>query len=186
MTFGGSSPLCKTLRGDKFRDRIWIAPLPSSSPGFRMYQRNSFSTLMKLIHPIGKRGGRNLSSFRRLLRTLICTVPSIEESSSDAPPLRVSIRRCRLPIASLFKCRPLSIFHMRIRDGIGFPILVQPLPYLSKELLLEYVCEVFLPAVEVNRELPECRGKLAILFWDSCLCHCSDDILRELPSHGFF
>jgi hypothetical protein len=75
---------------------------------------------------------------------------------------------------------------MRIRDGIDFRILVQPLPYLSKELFLEYVCEVFLPAVEVNRELPECRGKLAILFWDSCFCHCSDDILRELPSHRFF
>jgi hypothetical protein len=74
MSLEGSSPLCKNFRGGKFRDRIWITSSPMSSPGFRMSRRNSFATLMKLVYPTGKRGSRNRSTFRRLLRTLIYTI----------------------------------------------------------------------------------------------------------------
>jgi hypothetical protein len=78
----------------------------------------------------------------------------------------------------------LSIFHMQTGDGIDLRIKVQPSRHLIKELFLEHVREVFLPAVESNRGLPGCRGKPAILFCDNCSCHCSDDIIRELASHG--
>jgi hypothetical protein len=53
---------------------------------------------------------------------------------------------------------------MGIRDGIDLRIKIQSSPYFNKELFIEYVREVFLPAVESNRELPECRGKRPILF----------------------
>jgi hypothetical protein len=43
---------------------------------------------------------------------------------------------------------------MEIRDGIDLRIKIQPSRYLNKELFLEYVREVFLPAVEIDREFP--------------------------------
>jgi hypothetical protein len=78
----------------------------------------------------------------------------------------------------------LSIFHGEIRDGIDLRIKIQPSPYLNKQPFFEYVHEVFLPAVESNREFTGCRGNPAILFCDNYSCHCSDEILRELASRG--
>jgi hypothetical protein len=101
-------------------------------------------------------------------QTLLCCV----SASRDA---YCSLLLCSSPAS-------LSIFHMGIRDGIDFRIKIQSSPYLNKELFLEYVHEVFLPAVESDRELPGCRGKPAILFYDNSSCHCSDEILRELAS----
>jgi hypothetical protein len=75
---------------------------------------------------------------------------------------------------------------MGIRDGTDLRIKIQRSSYLNTELLLEYVRGVFLPAVENNRKLPGYRGNLAKLFCDNCSCHCSDEILRELASHGIF
>jgi hypothetical protein len=78
----------------------------------------------------------------------------------------------------------LSIFQMGIRHGIDLRIKIQPSLYLNKDLFLEYVRDVFLPAVESNRELSGCRRKLAILFYDDCSCHWSDEIIRDLAPHG--
>jgi hypothetical protein len=73
---------------------------------------------------------------------------------------------------------------MGICDGIDLRITIQPSLYLNKELFLEHVREIFLPEVENNCELPGCRGMPVILFCDNGSCHCSDEILRELASHG--
>jgi hypothetical protein len=59
--------------------------------------------------------------------------------------LRVNIRRCLLPCSNP---AALLTFHMGIRDGIDLRIKIQPSSYLNKELFLEFVREVFPPAVK--------------------------------------
>jgi hypothetical protein len=60
------------------------------------------------------------------------------------------------PLLLCSKTAALSIYHMGILNGIDLRIKIQSSRYLNKKLLPEYVCEVFLPAVESNRELPRC------------------------------
>jgi hypothetical protein len=92
MRFGGSSALRKNFRGGKFRDRIWIVTSPSSGPEFRLSGRKSFSTLMKLIYPIGKRGCRNWSSFGWLLCKTIWTIMIYQNPENyDADPSAESL-----------------------------------------------------------------------------------------------
>jgi hypothetical protein len=38
--------------------------------------------------------------------------------------------------------------------------------------------------VENNRQLPGCQEKPSVIFCDNCSCHCSDDVLRDLATHG--
>jgi hypothetical protein len=107
------------LRGGRFRDRIWVTPSPSSSPGFRLSRQNYFSILMKLVHPIGKRGSRNRSSFRQLERTLICIIPEIDESV-----IRRSSAACRhqeMPITHCFSVQiPPPCQYFRWESAMGF------------------------------------------------------------------
>jgi hypothetical protein len=55
---------------------------------------------------------------------------------------------------------------------------------MAAELSREYIRTTFIPTVKHTHELPGCENKLAILFFDNCLCCCSDDILKEMAEHG--
>jgi hypothetical protein len=103
-------------------------------------------------------------------QTLLCCV----SASGDAS--------CPLFVCS--NAAALSIFQTGIREGVDARMKIQPSPYVTKEIFLEYVREVFLPTVEQKRLLPGCHGKPAILFCDNCTCHCSADVLQDLSSHG--
>jgi hypothetical protein len=70
-----------------------------------------------------------------------------------------------------------------MRQVIDLRIEIRPSPYVTAKLFKEYTRTVFIPTVEHNRELPGCENQPAILFRDNCLCHCSNDILKELAEY---
>jgi hypothetical protein len=73
---------------------------------------------------------------------------------------------------------------MGVCDGIDLRIRIVQSPYITKEMFFEYVRDVVVPTVEANSGLPGCQTKPASMLCDNCSCHCSDDILQELASHG--
>jgi hypothetical protein len=67
------------------------------------------------------------------------------------------------------------VFQIGSRDSIDLSIKIEASPYVTKEIFLDYIREVFIPAVESNRQLPGCQGKSSIIFCDNC----SDEVLRD-------
>jgi hypothetical protein len=72
---------------------------------------------------------------------------------------------------------------MGVRDGIDLCIQITQSPDITKEMFLEYVRGVVVPAVEANRDILECQAKPVTMFCDNFSCHCPDDVLQELPNH---
>jgi hypothetical protein len=52
-----------------------------------------------------------------------------------------------------------SVFQIVVRESINLSIKIEASPYVTKEILLDYIRKVVIPAVESNRQLPECQGK---------------------------
>jgi hypothetical protein len=61
---------------------------------------------------------------------------------------------------------------------------MSPSPYVNAERFERYVDTVLIPAVEVNRQLPGCDKKRAILFCDNCSAHMSNSMIERLARHG--
>jgi hypothetical protein len=76
------------------------------------------------------------------------------------------------------------IFEKRIKEPIDLKLEIRQVLYVDAELFNQYIKEIFIPTVAANRELPGCANKPAILFYDNCASHCSDEILRELARNG--
>jgi hypothetical protein len=77
-----------------------------------------------------------------------------------------------------------AIFEKGVRENIDLQVKILNSPYVTREVFLDYIRGVFIPAVESNRSMPGCQNKPAILFCDNCACHCSDDVMRELAERG--
>jgi hypothetical protein len=55
---------------------------------------------------------------------------------------------------------------------------------VTREIFVEYLRAVLIPAVESNRSTAGCQNKPAILLCDNCASHCSNEVKRELAEHG--
>jgi hypothetical protein len=103
-------------------------------------------------------------------QTLLCCI----SASGDAYcPLLLSANR-----------GVLAIFDKGVRENIDLQIKIVQSPYMTRDIFLEYIRNVLVPAVEHNRLIPGCLKKPALLFCDNCSCHCTDDVLKELAEHG--
>jgi hypothetical protein len=78
----------------------------------------------------------------------------------------------------------LAIFNRGVRENIDLQIRIVDSPYMTSDIFINYIRTVLIPAVENNRLLPGCSKKPALLFCDNCSCHCKDDVMKELASHG--
>jgi hypothetical protein len=123
-------------------------------------------------------------------------VPSAHIDSTLHYPVNRSVRHhtliCCIPAAGDAYCPLLiapnraaqKIFETGIRRDIDILMEIREPSYAFAEILCRYVKTVFFPAIAANRKLPGCRNKPAILFYDNCTCHCSEDILIEFARHG--
>jgi hypothetical protein len=78
----------------------------------------------------------------------------------------------------------LGIYEKGVRENIDLMIKIVDSPYVTREIFIEYVCSIVIPAVESNRLSPGCQNQPAISFCDNCVSHCSDEVKRELAEHG--
>jgi hypothetical protein len=73
-----------------------------------------------------------------------------------------------------------QLFKTGVRDGIDLKVEIASSPYVTQVIFNKCIDEVLIPAVISNRGLPDSNDKPAILFWDNCSAHCSDEILGKL------
>jgi hypothetical protein len=71
-----------------------------------------------------------------------------------------------------------------VRDGMDVRIRIAQSPHIAKKMFPEGVRDVVVPTVEVNRDLPGCQAKPAVIFCEYCSCPYFDDILQGLANHG--
>jgi hypothetical protein len=78
----------------------------------------------------------------------------------------------------------LEIYEKGVRENIDLQIKTVDSPYVTREIFIEYVHSILIPAVESSRLLRGCQNEPAFLFFDNCASHCSDEVKRELTEHG--
>jgi hypothetical protein len=65
---------------------------------------------------------------------------------------------------------------------IDLRIEIAQSPCVTRESFLRYLRGVVIPSIESNRDLLGCQRKPAIIFWDNCSRHFSEDIFQELAN----
>jgi hypothetical protein len=92
--------------------------------------------------------------------------------------------RCILPSSCICTTAAKEVFQHQNRNGIDFQIEIIHSPYVTSEIFERDIDSILSPAGEVNRELPGCAKKPAILFCGNCSAHMSARVLQDLACHG--
>jgi hypothetical protein len=77
-----------------------------------------------------------------------------------------------------------QIFETGVRDGIDMKVEIASSPYVTQAIFNQYINEMLILAVILNRGVPGCKDKPAILVCDNCSDHCSDEVLGKLAMCG--
>jgi hypothetical protein len=77
-----------------------------------------------------------------------------------------------------------QIFETEVPDGIDLKVEIASSPYVTQAIFNKYIDEVLIPAVILDRGLPGCKDKPAILFSDNRSVHCSNELLGNLTRCG--
>jgi hypothetical protein len=76
------------------------------------------------------------------------------------------------------------VFEISVPNGIDLMIEFVSSLYVTPDIFNREIDEVVISAVISNRDLAEYKYKPAVLLWDNCSAHRSDEVQNKLAPHG--